>query len=248
MVRALGWHRGIAFRSTAGLLVVSLVTSPTAFAFGPLPITGGGTPMRSAAPKRSVAVNAPSPAEDVPGRLSVANVTLGGGMPWALDPRVLFDGDSRTQLAVPGVPLEIRMRLAGTKQVDGLSIWGAPGGMLSARAEHKREFSAENSRAGRSKARMARPTAGIGWMPPRRSARTRSCSSGAGRPSAHTWTRSRSRGAGRCRPTCPKRRFRSGGGRLPPGAAAIAATPKEIAVVGNNASTLDWARTASYRA
>ena len=205
MVRALGWHRGIAFRSTAGLLVVSLVTSPTAFAFGPLPITGGGTPMRSAAPKRSVAVNAPSPAEDVPGRLSVANVTLGGGIPWALDPRVLFDGDSRTQLAVPGVPLEIRMRLAGTKQVDGLSIWGAPGGMLSARAEtngnkapiaglidRKLDGAADRWNRLDASAPVRADTIVLEWR---------------GAPAGAHLDEVESGARGLCRPTCPRRRL-----------------------------------------
>src|SRR4029079_13042747 len=130
MVRLSSWRRGIFFRATAGLLVGSLGVGSQAFAFGPTPASIPTTPAsgaRAAAP----------PAEMVPGRLRVARVTFpGGGVPWALDPRVLLDGDARTSLPSAGdTPVELRFQLAGAQQIDGLRIWGAPGGTVSARAE-----------------------------------------------------------------------------------------------------------------
>src|SRR5262245_16626007 len=242
MVRASLWRRGIAFRSMAGLLVVSLATGPTAFAFGPPPVSG--EPSTKAA-GRSAKASPPQPTEDLPGRLPVANVSFGGGVPWALDPHVLLDGDARTQLAAPGVPLEIKIKLAGAKQVDGLRIWGAPGGTLSARAEtngasvtiaglvdRKLDGTAERWNRLDASAPVRADTIVLEW---------RAAPAGAHLDEIEIW------GSVQLSPNLPEAPLADqllGG--VPPGAAAIAAAPKEITVVGSTATTLDWAGTASF--
>src|SRR4029079_9795430 len=195
---------------------------------------------RPAPPARGARPAAP-PAEMVPGRLRVARVTFpGGGVPWALDPRVLLDGDARTSLPSAGdTPVELRFQLAGAQQIDGLRIWGAPGGMVSARAELDgqsapiaglvdRRITGSADRWNRLDASgpVRADAVVLEWG---------SAPAGAHLDQIELW------GAVPLSPNSPDAPLGDQlVGGAPPGAATISAEPRETIVVGDKVSTLDW--------
>ena len=240
MVRLSSWRRGIFFRATAGLLVGSLGVGSQAFAFGPTPASIPTTPASGARP-------AAPPAEMVPGRLRVARVTFpGGGVPWALDPRVLLDGDARTSLPSAGdTPVELRFQLAGAQQIDGLRIWGAPGGMVSARAELDGQSAPIAGLVDRRITGSADRWNRLDASGPVRADAVvlewRSAPAGAHLDEIELW------GAVPLSPNLPDASLADQlVGGVPPGAATISAEPRETIVVGDKVSTLDWEGTASF--